>query len=327
MPFVQDKEILCNPAGKAERCRYQGQFYQAVNPNVTGKKPQQNASDDQDSGLGSYRFQEASELQIEGAAQCPDLPGQYQKACDGLAENECSLGKDSHRCGGEHGPDEQLQAHQQVEPRLDFGACQEYHASDRQVLCADWNHKTQAHPESIGCEQGADPQLHDLGRKDCGRRERRQRKHRQHDEAEFSEALERRQTTALVETAGDRQQGRYEEADHDLGYAGQSNQRIVNADGGRPKQKSDDERLNWAGDAADQLALEEQQAAMRQLATNWRAPGAKLRAFLCQRGDGGDQHRKRAHHEGGEVDIGDNFERDGSRGRPHGQRPRRPRST
>src|SRR4051794_35586804 len=82
MPFVQDKEILRNPAGKAERCCYQSQFYQAVNPNVTGKNPQQNASNDQDCGLGSCSFEETSELQIQGAAQRLDLPGQHQKAPD-----------------------------------------------------------------------------------------------------------------------------------------------------------------------------------------------------------------------------------------------------
>ncbi len=45
---------------------YQSQFYQAVNPNVTGKKPQQNASNYQDGGLGSDGSEEASELRNPG---------------------------------------------------------------------------------------------------------------------------------------------------------------------------------------------------------------------------------------------------------------------
>jgi hypothetical protein len=88
VPCIQDEKILCNPTGKAERSRYQSQFYRAVNPNVTGKKPQQNASNYQDDGLGSERSEEASELEIQCPAQRGDLPGQHREASHGLAENQ-----------------------------------------------------------------------------------------------------------------------------------------------------------------------------------------------------------------------------------------------
>ena len=91
MPCFQDEEILCNPADKAERSRYQSQFYQAVNPNVTSEEPQENAYKYQDDGLSPDRSEEASELQIQGAAQCSDLPGQYSEASCHLAQNQGTL--------------------------------------------------------------------------------------------------------------------------------------------------------------------------------------------------------------------------------------------